>query len=139
MTAGRGVRIALAMALTLGFCAAASAVAPLGAAAGLCGAGLGDYRGEFTATEDSSNVLSFDGTGGIAFRSAQLGVGEGIYAVVPSGGFSAAMRMAGGGTRDNSTSMVKSVTFVCPAPGTQVMSFRSLDQDSRRFSFVRSK
>ncbi|WP_369637593.1 hypothetical protein [Nocardia sp. JMUB6875] len=139
MTAGQGSRVAVAMALALGFCAAATAAAPPGAAAGTCGAGLGDYRGEFTAAEDPSNVLSFDGTGGIAFRSAQLGAGEGIYAVVPSGGFSAAMRMAGAGTGDKSTSMVKSVTFVCPAPGTEVMSFRSLDQDSRRFSFVRSK
>ncbi|MGW4246771.1 hypothetical protein [Nocardia sp. NPDC004722] len=110
--------------------------APFAAAVGGCGAALGDYQGEFTAAEDSSNVLAFDGAGGIAFRSARSGAGEGIYAVIPSGGFSAAMRMTGGAA---ATSMVKSVTFVCPAPGTQVMSFRSLDENSARFSYVRSK
>ncbi|MFE3194781.1 hypothetical protein ACFXHA_37655 [Nocardia sp. NPDC059240] len=136
MSAGPGTTIALAGALTLAVCAGVAARAPVAAAVGGCGATLGDYRGEFTTAEDSSNVLAFDGAGGIAFRSARSGAGEGIYAVIPSGGFSAAMRMTGGGS---ATSMVKSVTFVCPAPGTQVMSFRSLDENSARFSYVRSK
>ncbi|MEC3957823.1 hypothetical protein VMT65_32645 [Nocardia sp. CDC153] len=143
MAAGQGSRIAVATALTLGVCAAVTAEAPLGAGAGPCGAGLGDYRGEFTAAEDPSNVLSFDGAGGIAFRSRTLGAGEGIYATIPSGGFTATLRMSSSGTDsarpDNATSMVKSVTFACPAPGTQVATFNSLDQSSRRFNFIRSK
>ncbi|MVU80588.1 hypothetical protein GPX89_25475 [Nocardia sp. ET3-3] len=135
MTAGQGARIALETAITLAFCGAVTVLAPPGVSAGSCGAALGDYRGEFTATEDSSNVLSFDGEGGIAFRSTGLGNGEGTYAVIPTGGFSATLRMREGGA---GTSMVKSVTFACPAPGTQVASFNSLDQDGRRFSYVRS-
>ncbi len=135
MTAGSGSRMAAGAALTLAFCAAVTAEAPPGASIGPCGAGLGDYRGEFAAAEDASNVLSFDGAGGIGFRSTRLGRGEGIYAVVPSGGFSAAMRMTDSGA---ATSMVKSVVFTCPPPGTQVVSFGSLDENGRRFNYVRS-
>ncbi|AYF73708.1 hypothetical protein D7D52_07385 [Nocardia yunnanensis] len=124
------------MALTVAVCAAVTVEAPLAAGIGGCGAALGDYRGEFTAAEDSANVLTFDGAGGIAFRGGRAGTGEGIYAVIPSGGFSATLRMTGGGAP---TSMVKSVTFACPAPGTQVASFRSLDENSARFTYARSK
>ncbi|MFE3228144.1 hypothetical protein [Nocardia sp. NPDC059228] len=142
MTAGPGSRIAIAGALTLALSAALTATAPSGVAAGSCGASLGDYRGEYTAAEDSTNVLSFDGTGGIAFRSARLGNGEGMYTVIPSGGFTATLRLTDSGEDvarpGNQTAMVKSTAFICPGPGTVVGNFNSLDQSGRRFNYVRS-
>ncbi|MFJ9369902.1 hypothetical protein ACIRRA_36560 [Nocardia sp. NPDC101769] len=142
MTAGPCSRIAIAGALTLALSAAVTATSHPGLAAGSCGASLGDFRGEFTAAEDSSNVLNFDGGGGIAFRSGRFGTGEGIYAVIPSGGFSATLRLTDSGEDverpGNQTAMVKSTAFICPGPGTIVGSFNSLDQSGRRFNYVRS-
>ncbi|MTE15622.1 hypothetical protein [Nocardia aurantiaca] len=143
MTAGPGSRIVAAAALMLAVSAVVTVNAPLGAGAGTCGAGLGDFRGEFAAVEDASNTLSFDGAGGIAFRSARFGRGEGIYAVIPSGGFYATLRMTDSGEDsarpDNATAMVKSTSFQCPAPGTIVGTFISLDQSSRKFNYARTQ
>ncbi|MGW4351066.1 hypothetical protein ACWELJ_03145 [Nocardia sp. NPDC004582] len=142
MAAGPGSRIAVAAALTLAVSAAVTVNAPLSAGAGACGSSLGDYRGEFAVEGDPGTVLSFDGAGGLAFRSARLGNGAGLYAVISSGGFTATLRMADSGEDaarpENSTSMVKSTTLLCPAGGTRVGNFRSLDQSSRRFNYVRS-
>ncbi|MGV9664611.1 hypothetical protein ACWDUL_23765 [Nocardia niigatensis] len=142
MTVGPGSRIAITAALTLAVSAAVIGAAPVGAAAGSCGASLGDYRGEFVAAEDPSNVLSFDGAGGIAFRSSRFGIGEGIYTVIPTGGFSATLRLTDSGEDvarpGNERAMVKSTAFVCPTPGPTVGNFSSLDQSGRRFNYVRS-
>lgn len=117
-----------------------AALAPAGNAAGSCGADLGDYRGEFTAWEEPGNVLQFDGAGGITFRSTQHGNGSGIYTVIPSGGFTASLRMdaKGPGAPANATGMVKTTTFYCAAPGTIVTSFSSLDQSGGRFTYNRT-
>ncbi|MFD6355874.1 hypothetical protein [Nocardia tengchongensis] len=141
MTAGSGSRIAVTAALTLAVSAAVAVHAPLSAGAGTCGSSLEDFRGEFAVQDDPGTVLSFDGAGGIAFRGTRLGAGEGIYAVIPSGGFTATLRMTDSGEDavrpDNSTAMVKSTILTCPA-GTQVGTFLSLDQSSRRFNYARS-
>ncbi|MFJ4658979.1 hypothetical protein ACIP5Y_47550 [Nocardia sp. NPDC088792] len=139
MAVGRVSRIAAVVTAGTALGAGISALAPAGNAAGLCGADLGDYRGEFAAQEESGNVLQFDGAGGITFRSAQHGNGSGIYAVIPSGGFTASLRMdaKGPGAPANATGMVKTTTFYCAAPGTIVTSFTSLDQSSGRFTYNR--
>ncbi|MGW4532310.1 hypothetical protein ACWEOI_15295 [Nocardia sp. NPDC004340] len=142
MAAGPGSRIAVAAALMLAVSAAVTANAPMSAAVGTCGSSLGDYRGEFAVEGEPGTVLSFDGAGGLTFHSARFGNGEGLYAVIPSGGFTATLRMADSGEDaarpENTTSMVKSTILLCPTQGTQVGNFRSLDQSSRRFDYVRS-
>ncbi|MEV6769806.1 hypothetical protein AB0N05_14380 [Nocardia sp. NPDC051030] len=140
MTAAPGSKIPVLAALIILASAAVTAAAPTGNAAG-CGTDFADFHGEFTAQEDAQNSLRFDDDGGITFRSPRYGVGDGIYALVPSGGFSAAIRMTEIGADDaragNVTGMVKSTTLACGAPSSQVTSFTSLDQSSRRFNYTR--
>ncbi|WP_067686072.1 hypothetical protein [Nocardia jejuensis] len=118
------------------------AAAPSSMGEGGCGTNFGDFLGEFTAREDPANVIRFDDAGGVTFRSVSYGNGSGIFAVMPSGGFSAALRMtdhAPGDTRPaNATGMIKSTVFLCENTSPQVTSFTSLDQDSRNFDYVRS-
>ncbi|MET9487288.1 hypothetical protein [Nocardia sp. NPDC006630] len=140
MTAGPGSRTAALVVLAIGACAALTCSAPASTATGGCGTDLSDVKGEFTAQEGAFNVLQFDGAGGITFRSDRHGNGSGIYAIIPTGGFTAAMRMSDNGSADAraATAAVKSMTFACAAPGSQVTAFTSLDQNARSFDYVRS-
>lgn len=140
--AGPGSRIAVAVAMVVVGGAAVLAQAPSGSAIAGCGTNFTDFRGGFTAEGDPQNSLQFDEGGGITFHSVRFGTGEGIYAVIPTGGFTAALRLSDKGEDiariANATSMVKSTAFVCAAPGTQVTTFTSLDQSSRRLNYVRT-
>ncbi|MCU1645075.1 MAG: hypothetical protein JWN03_5350 [Nocardia sp.] len=140
MTAGPGSRTAVVAALTIVACAALTCSAPFSGASGGCGTDLNDVKGEFTAQEGAFNVLQFDGAGGITFRSDRHGNGTGIYAIIPTGGFTAAMKMSDNGSEDAraATAAVKSMKFACAAPGTQVTTFTSLDQNARSFDYARS-